>query len=648
MADLDLILGNRGPFTPQSPADLTLTLGPPPGSPEAPHAATIGATVRFSGAVAAAVPQLATLVATVRFSGAVAAVAVQPVVISATVRFAGAIGATFDLGLPVYVSNATGAQWQAADPLRASSGAVWRDGERMQSIDEMPWRDGDRMQTTDGLPWRDGAWVSSDAGNLPWRDGAAAAASHGMPWRDGERVAPQPTRLPWRLAERAGSTTLVPWRDGARLRASRAVAWRQGATSAVRKGLPWRAGARSLNLRRLPWRDGHMVHTHGNNPFVTTPVTPPFHPPVDLRFCAIWTPKDPQALQLVLGIDPCAGTGPPAVVVVPIRRVYFVLNTVSLTRVAGAVPIACFSLELSLDVDSWTWGFSASLPASELPNVEPVSGAPAELEASINGVSYRVLAERLARERTFGQSGIRVSGRGTNAVLDVLPGTYENAGAVRTAAQLMDDALAVNGVGVGWGVDFGLDDWLVPAGVWSYQGTAIAAVNAIAAAAGGYVQPHATADTLRVLPRYPTAPWDWAGLTPDYELPSAVTVREAIEWVDRPGYNRVFVSGTKAGILAQVTRAGSAGDIVAPMVTDALITQAAAGRQRGLAVLGNTGRQASVSLRLPVLATTGLILPGKFIRYVDGLTTRVGLVRSMAAEVAWGEVWQTIGVETHE
>ena len=44
-------------------------------------------------------------------------------------------------------------------------------------------------------------------------------------------------------------------------------------------------------------------------------------------------------------------------------------------------------------------------------------------------------------------------------------------------------------------------------------------------------------------------------------------------------------------MLAQVTRAGTAGDVLAPMVVDALITQAAAAGQRNIAVLADIGRQ---------------------------------------------------------
>lgn len=59
----------------------------------------------------------------------------------------------------------------------------------------------------------------------------------------------------------------------------------------------------------------------------------------------------------------------------------------------------------------------------------------------------------------------------------------------------------------GWALDCQIVDWLVPAGAWSRQGTPIDAINDIATAAGGYVQPHATQPALRVLPRYPAASW---------------------------------------------------------------------------------------------------------------------------------------------
>ncbi|MFN7817804.1 MAG: hypothetical protein ACK5OQ_16365 [Burkholderiales bacterium] len=342
------------------------------------------------------------------------------------------------------------------------------------------------------------------------------------------------------------------------------------------------------------------------------------------------------------------GGGPTDTIIVPIRNVYMVINNISLRRVSDNTVIPTFSLSLSIDADSWTWGFSASLPASALDAVMPSGDTPVELEASLNGTPYRVIVESIARERAFNSDAIRISGRGKNAVLAAPYAptlTFTNTIA-RTAQQLMADVLTINNVPLPWSIDWELDDWLVPPGAFAVQGSYIDGLNAIASAAGAYLQPHPTLQEIRVLLRYPTAPWQWGSVVPDFELPSAVTVRESTEWIDKPTYNRVFVSGQSQGILGQVTRTGSAGDLVAPMVTDPLITQAVAARQRGIAVLGDTGRKAMLGLRLPVLQETGVILPGKFVRYTDGTDEMIGIVRGTSVEATSPEMWQTLEVET--
>jgi hypothetical protein len=357
--------------------------------------------------------------------------------------------------------------------------------------------------------------------------------------------------------------------------------------------------------------------------------------------------------NLVFGIYPCAEAepiGPRGLVIVPVKRVYIVINEASLRRVDGNIQLPTFGMSLSLDMDSWTWGFSATLPAETLANLEPAStGAPVEVEAMINGVPYRALVESISRSRSFGKSGITIQGRGKTALLDTPyspVSNFTNSGA-RTAQQIMGDILSVNGVPMDWVINWGLTDWLVPAGVFAHQGSYIGALGRIAESVGAYLQPHASTQSVSVLPRYPSTPWTWGSVTPDFELPSSVTTTEGIAWAEKARYNRVFVSGVQQGVLGQVTRAGTAGDLLAPMITDALITHADAARQRGLSILSNTGRQANVTLKLPVLAETGVITPGKFVRYVDGATTRTGVVRSVGVEVAMPDIFQTLGIETH-
>lgn len=325
------------------------------------------------------------------------------------------------------------------------------------------------------------------------------------------------------------------------------------------------------------------------------------------------------------------------------------VNQITLRRVAGNIPLPASAFSMSIDADSWTWGWSATLPAEQRQHLIPVDGIPVEVEATVNGVPYRLAMESITRDRSFARSRIAVQGRGLAAALDAPYAPVLNFGntAARTAQQLMADVLTLNGAGFGWSVDWGLTDWLVPPNLWTLQGSWIEAINAIASAAGGYVQPHATDPILRVLPRYPAAPWDWPTTTPDIELPSAVVSVEGIEWFSRPVYDRVHVSGVAGGVLAQATRAGTAGALVAPMVTDSLITHADAARQRATQVLSDVGAQARVTLRLPVLPETGLITPGKLVRYTDGPSARLGLVRGTSLDWSAPTLRQSITLETH-
>lgn len=432
-----------------------------------------------------------------------------------------------------------------------------------------------------------------------------------------------------------------------RQRARLLVAWQGGRTLGRGQG----ADFQSARAAPRGWRGRHQ--DAGPPPpgislwIVPGPPAPPpcYAPSPHLRFAAL-APADGHLFFICEHHRPA--DRPP--VVVPIRRLYVVINHVTLHRVPDGTEVPVFNLSLSLDAASWTWGFEAVLPASAEALVDPAAASgPVELLASVNGSDFRLLAERIGRERSFGEASIRVAGRGRNAVLAAPYApvmSFTNAEG-RTARQLMDDVLTRGGIPLGWSIDWGLTDWNVPAGAFAHQGTWIEALAAIAGAAGGTLLPHPTAQTIRVRHRYPVAPWEWDTVTPDVVLPVDAVARESLRWVDKPAYNRVFVSGQGVGVLGQVTRAGTAGEVLAPMVVDALITEAAAARQRGLAVLADTGRQIEVSLRLPVLAETGIIEPGAFVEYQDGSVTRLGLVRATQVQAVFPEVWQTLGVQAY-
>lgn len=455
-----------------------------------------------------------------------------------------------------------------------------------------------------------------------FQNGSRLRDATGFRHQDGDRT------------KRAGRVS--PWQT------ARQLTQRQGSDFQSASAFVW--GWRSRYQDAVPPPPGISIWVIPEPPAPQPCYTPSTH----LLFAAL-APADSHLLFVCEShIDPPPPDGEP--VVVPVRRVYFVINNVTLHRLPDGLPVPVFSLSLALDAASWTWGFDALLPAAAEALVAPGSnGGPVELVASVNGTPFRVLAESISRERVFGDASIRISGRGRNAVLAApyAPVMNFQQPQARTARQLMDDVLTLNGIPLGWSIDWGLTDWNVPTGVFTQQGTWMEALVAIASAAGGYLIPHPSDQSIRVRHRYPVAPWEWNTVTPDFVLPVDAVARESLRWVEKPGYNRVFVSGQDVGVLGQVSRAGTAGDVLAPMVVDALITEAAAARQRGISVLADTGQQIEVSLRLPVLAETGIIEPGAFVEFQDGSVTRLGIVRSTQVEAGMPEVWQTLGVQSH-
>lgn len=508
--------------------------------------------------------------------------------------------------------------WQDATPLEASLRGVWQDQERLRSDSTSHYQEAAPLQSDTASVFQDQIRLRNDAWSR-FQEALGIKSARTSSFQDTLNDRRNSTAGRFQDAVGYWNSILEGYQDAVRYGEALGVRYQDAmpppAGIWIRPPVP---GPDPCYLPELPV---HLVFSEGH---------------VD-------------AAHLVFICERHAGPTPGGTVVVPVKEVYLVINSAVLIRVDGGAIIPTTSMSMSLDVDSWTWSFSASVPGYALADIEPEDGVPVAVQATINGTPYRFIVESIARERTFGRSDLRIGGRGRAAVLDAPYAPIMSFGNEfgRTAEQLMNDILTDNGVPLGWDVEWNPDDWNVPAGVFSHQGSYISALNSVVGSISAYLQPHNTDEVLRVLSRYPVAPWEWGGVTPDFELPAAVMSRESIEWRDKARYNRVYVMGQQVGVNGRVTRAGTAGDYLAPSIVDPLITEAAAARQRGIAVLSDTGRIATVGLRLPVLAETGIIVPGSFISYIDGGVERIGLTRSVSVEVGLPAIWQTLGVETH-
>lgn len=476
-----------------------------------------------------------------------------------------------------------------------------------------------------------------------WRHSTAARAVQSAFWpasvgRDA------PARAAWPAIQGSPCRTLAAVRWPLALERDRAarVAWRGliHAPSVMALEMPWRRSVPADRPQRVVWR-GLMRHLAAGARSLWRVAVP-----VDAGAWVRWgvgVRRLPAGWMVVSPLVPAE-----AGAVVAVKGVYMVLNSVSLVTYPGGVEVPALSFAMSLDADSWTWSWSATVHRSAEALLGQAGDAPAVVTAVVNGASFRLLVERVARAAEFPTRRLSVGGRGLAANL-AAPQAVERAYSVAstmTAQQLAADVLSVNGVPLGWAVDWGIEDWLVPASAWSFQGAPIDAVVDIASAAGAIVQPHPTDQVLRVRPRYPHLPWAWAGVSPDFDLPASLIQVEGVEWVRKPAYNRVFVGGVGLGVFGPVTRDGTAGDLIARQINHPLITSPVAHRQRGAAALADTGRQVHLTLSLPVIQPLGVIMPGSVVRY-SADATRIGLVRSVSVSWATPVVRQTIGVECH-
>lgn len=562
----------------------------------------------------------------------------------------GRIGVAYDVNVERPVTGVTVNAWQDARPLHVVTQSRYEQAQPVHATVQAVWQDARTLGAVHQVRWQQAQRLDALVRQVMQQARPLASPPTLQRFEDAARLRAVVAQRMQQARPLATAPTLQRFEDATRLR--------NIVHSAFEQARPVQAAVLARFTHAVPL--SHVVASRYEEarkppPGISSPPKPPvvdpcYLPtlPAHLVFDELADSSLPAHLVFLCerhGPDPAPGE----TIVVPVRRVYVVINEARLRRVDGDIQIPTFTMSMSLDTDSWAWGFSADVPRGVLPNLQPSNfGDPVELEAWVNGVPYRFLAEQLSTSRTFGKESLRISGRGLTATLDAPYAPTLNFGntAARTAQQLMGDVLTVNGVPFGWTVDWQLTDWLVPGNVWTHQGAYVGALKSIVQAAGGYLQPHESDKVVKALLRYPTAPWEW-GAAADFELPADVTTQEGIVWQENPRYNRVFVSGVSAGVLGQITRAGTDGASIAPMVTDALITHADAARQRGVRELAAGGRQAMVSLQLPVLETTGVIPPGKMVRYVDGSTTRVGITRSVQVDVRMPEIFQSIEVETY-
>lgn len=553
--------------------------------------------------------------------------------------------------------------------------------------------------------------VSRPVGILPdmaWDKGSAMGKASGGGWTQAETFRTQDT-APWGMGAAQARNVGQGVAQLNKLRAAQAVAWEIGVSLGVRgtedrfgqltahkrlQSLLWEVGLpisdrtetgfvqllpfprqRELlwgETQRLgfirdalsnvaqPWKHSPDIlwsearkMQPGREALIVLPPVNPYAPSYDLNFLCKCIFPDIHAVNLRFGLHPC----PDQNSVIQDRKVYFIVNTLSLTRVQDDEPVHVNSASVGIDRDSWCWAFTATIPYTELEKVEPASSGPVELELEINGLIWRVLVEEYDEKKAFAKTDITIKGRSVTAYLESPYAPVRSYTQTTTilSRQLAEAELTRPGLITGFSLDWQLIDslgWSMPANSWSYNDlTPVQVIQAIANGAGGYVNSHPSQKSLIVLPDYPAPFWEWDGLTPAKTIPESLIKTRSLRWTEKPAYNGVYVSGENTGVTAFVKRTGTAGSFQAPMYVDPMITHTSAARNKGISILSAGGKQSMVSLDLPMEPSLGLVTPGTLIAVQPsaGGGWR-GLVRSTAISAAWGKgltVNQAIDLERH-
>lgn len=566
----------------------------------------------------------------------------------------------------------------------------FKTADRMDVLLEAEWRDAaaalmhfaeganpaQAVNTDFSAPWVMDFLRTDASSRLEWRDAGAAQAGLALVWRE-QLDSIQAGAIPWGgAAIAAGAAMVVPWRSLVASNVDQVAPWRTAAHVARVVQTPWKGlDAKTVMLQSVPWQSARALHVFGGGAFVVggASIEAPLQPVQvsPLVFCEAYTQGVDGGgfvppVPIVFGVSRCNGhdTAGAQFFILP-SRFYMSVNNITaqlLPQVGSGAGTAIhiFSLQVQADMGSFGWSFSATAPHDLFDALTPSNGLPQRVRFEINGIAFVFVVDKVRKTAVFGQRGVSFSG---NSITAMLAAPYARSQswlntASQTAQQLAETALQYSGITLDFGTTLGVQDWLVPAGAFSHQGTRMSAVQAIAQSIGGYVQSHRVDPVLQVRHPYPLlaggvlgGPWNWyqAGITPDVTLAQDVFTSVGTDRDDGPDINGVYVSGTNQGVIALIKRIGSAGDKLAEMVADPLITANLAAQQRGIAILGAAGTKHRVELELPVLTginQPGILDVGQLVQVNDDVPWR-GRVRGVSVNAAMPKLRQTVSIERH-
>ena len=350
----------------------------------------------------------------------------------------------------------------------------------------------------------------------------------------------------------------------------------------------------------------------------------------------------------------------------PIKPPYIIMNTIDFYAVVGDEQIAIepSDLGLKLDLDSYAWELTGTLKGATSKNyLLPDADGPKALMITINGWSWVFAVKSYKRNsKLVGESySFTAVSRSQFLTGDWSDKVSYSVDAEVNAWQLAETLLTP----LGFTLDrtnvtewYRTPDWTLQAGSVSWANvTPMDIISQLAIAAGGTVQPHRTADTIIIAPRYRLSPWEWAAAQDSafsHLIPEAMIVdgSETGDITRTTELERVLVSGTTHGAMTEVIRRNTAGAVSATDVSDVLNQDNSANAERGRNILCDSGVIEQLSIQLPLMPpgqAPGLLEPGQLVKILrENGTDTIGMVLSNSIKPdSVSSVWQSAVLEVH-
>ena len=498
-----------------------------------------------------------------------------------------------------------------------------------------PWGRQTLLDVSYTAPWSEQS-IQDVENVIPWGQTIGADFAVLSPWARNSIMDPA-AELPWAWTQAMDADALAPWSRVGSVDFGTECPWSRVLFADVVTVILWTVQAGLDAVAVAPWGRVQITDISTAAPWARML-------PVDVSVFQPYAPGVGEIVHQALYSS----------VVIPwlaVSRIIMTNQNIVFKRVSDDAPVHVINPAAEIDLESWMWSFSGTLPSkADADLIRPGADGNRETEVylSINGYEFKFFVKGVSENYAWAKGTYSFSGRSKSVIFgaDYCPEITQIFDADPVQSVVAD---VLEGTGWTWDWDLLTNTWNLDSGSLSVAGaTKMDVLSLIAKAVGGTIQTDPAENTLKFMSRMPVSPENWAAAAVDATILSGI-MSQGVEADPRPGYNQVIVSGQETGVIGTIRRTGTAGDVPAPPIIDPLLTNQAVITERGRVELAENGFDfINETLLLPLPGVghaPALLLPGKLVEITDLFSTWRGLVCAVAIVAETAKTRQRVTIK---